>query len=133
MRVADVMKTDLAVINEDVPIRSAVILIADAHVLGVPVVDRRGRLVGALSASDIVQAAAERAEAGEAAELLSDTRVSDIMSTPARTIAPDADVRDAAREMRHRDVHRLFVVHGDDLLGVISTSDIVRAVADGTV
>ena len=46
MRVADVMKTDLAVINEDVAIRSAVVLIADAHVLGVPVVDRRGRLVG---------------------------------------------------------------------------------------
>lgn len=133
MRVADAMKTDLAVINEDVEIRSAVVLIADAHVLGVPVVDRRGRLVGVLSASDIMQAAAERAEAGEGADLLDDTLVRDIMSTPPRTIAPDADIREAARAMLHLGVHRLFVVRGDDLLGVISTSDIVRVVAEGTV
>jgi len=133
MRVADVMKTDLAVINEDVAIRSAVVLIADAHVLGVPVVDRRGRLVGVLSASDIMQAAAERAESGSDTDLLTDTLVGDIMSTPPRTIAPDADVREAARAMRQLGVHRLFVVQGDDLLGVISTSDIVRVVAEGTV
>lgn len=133
MRVAELMKTDLAVINEDVAVKSAVVLIADAHVLGLPVVDRRGRLVGALSASDIVQAAAERAETGEATELLDETLVRDIMTTPPRTIAPDVDVRDAARQMLHLDVHRLFVVQGGDLLGVVSTSDIVRAVAEGTV
>lgn len=133
MRVADVMKTDLAVINEDVAIQSAVVLIADAHVLGVPVVDRRGRLVGVLSASDIMQAAAERAETESETDLLNDTLVGDIMSTPPRTIAPDADVREAARAMLQLGVHRLFVVQGDDLLGVISTSDIVRVVAEGTV
>ena len=133
MKVAEIMKTDLAVINEDVAITSAVTLIADAHVLGVPVLDRRGRLVGALSASDIVQAAAERAETTAVDELLNETLVRDIMSTPPRTIAPEVDVRDAAREMLRLDVHRLFVVQGGDLLGVISTSDIARAVAEGTV
>jgi CBS domain-containing protein len=47
------------------------------------------------------------------------------------TIAPDAEVRDAAREMLYAEVHRLFVVADSKLVGVISTSDIVRAVATG--
>ncbi|MGH7630483.1 MAG: CBS domain-containing protein [Gemmatimonadales bacterium] len=45
------------------------------------------------------------------------------------TIDPEADVRDAARQMLYADAHRLFVVSGDRLAGVISTTDIVRAVA----
>jgi CBS domain-containing protein len=47
------------------------------------------------------------------------------------TIDPDADVREAAREMLYAEVHRLFVVQHGRLIGVISTSDIVRAVATG--
>jgi CBS domain-containing protein len=37
----------------------------------------------------------------------------------------------AAQEMLYLDVHRLLVVKGEKLLGVISQSDIVRAVASG--
>ena len=37
----------------------------------------------------------------------------------------------AAREMLYAEVHRLFVVQHGRLIGVISTSDIVRAVATG--
>jgi CBS domain-containing protein len=33
--------------------------------------------------------------------------------------------------MLRLDVHRLFVVHQAELLGVVAQSDIVRAVADG--
>jgi CBS domain-containing protein len=33
--------------------------------------------------------------------------------------------------MLYADVHRLFVAQGDRLVGVISTTDIVRAVATG--
>jgi CBS domain-containing protein len=33
--------------------------------------------------------------------------------------------------MLYADVHRLFVTDGDRLIGVISTSDIMRAVAAG--
>jgi CBS domain-containing protein len=129
MQVAELMKTDVAVVNEDASVSEAVIRLADAHVHGVPVVDHRGRVLGVLSSSDIVQAAAERAEsAGHGA--LEHLSVRDIMSTPPWTIRPDDDVRAAAREMLRHDVHRLFVVVGDELVGVLSTSDIVRAIAD---
>ena len=94
-------------------------------------VDRRGRLVGVLSSSDIVQTTAERRSAGDTDEMFVDTVVRDIMTTPPKTIGPDEDVRAAARQMLALDVHRLFVVQQTELVGVIAQSDIVRAVADG--
>jgi signal-transduction protein with cAMP-binding, CBS, and nucleotidyltransferase domain len=33
--------------------------------------------------------------------------------------------------MLYADVHRLFVTEGDQVIGVISTTDIVQAVANG--
>ncbi|KPK05525.1 MAG: hypothetical protein AMS20_06305 [Gemmatimonas sp. SG8_28] len=127
MQVAELMKTDVAVVHEDASISEAVIRLADAHVHGVPVVNHRGRVLGVLSSSDIVQATAERSDAARH-PVLEDISVRDIMSTPPRTIRPEDDVRVAAREMLRHDVHRLF--SGAELVGVLSTSDIVRAVAD---
>jgi CBS domain-containing protein len=49
------------------------------------------------------------------------------------TIAPDASVKEAAQALLYADVHRLFVVDEDRLVGVISTTDIVRAVANGRI
>jgi CBS domain-containing protein len=129
MQVADLMKTDVAVVHEDASTSEAVIRLADAHVHGVPVVNHRGRVLGVLSSSDIVQATAEHSDAAQH-PILEGISVRDIMSTPPRTIRPEDDVRVAAREMLRHDVHRLFVISGAELVGVLSTSDIVRAVAD---
>jgi CBS domain-containing protein len=59
------------------------------------------------------------------------TLVRDLMTPRPLTIAPDADVREAARQMLYADVHRLFVTEGERLVGVISTTDIMHAVATG--
>ena len=132
MQIAERMHTDLTVVNEDASLSEAVIQLADAHVHGVPVVNHRGQLVGVLSSSDIVEATAERSGTG-AAGVLDQTLVREIMSTPPHTIRPEDDIRLAARQMLEHDVHRLFVLRRDELLGVISSSDIVRAVADGAI
>lgn len=131
MRVAELMATDLTVVNEDVTMAEAVLQLADAHVHGAPVVDRRGRIVGVLSSSDILQATAESAGTGDSEAVFSQTLVRDIMTTPPRTVRGDDDVRTAAQRMLDLDVHRLFVEEGGELVGVISQSDIVRAVANG--
>jgi CBS domain-containing protein len=45
------------------------------------------------------------------------------------TVDPDADVHDAARQMLYGEIHRLFVEYDGSLVGVLSQSDIVGAVA----
>jgi len=57
--------------------------------------------------------------------------VSEVMTrAPLITIAPSAHVEMAAELMRQHRIHRLLVTDGRRLLGVISTSDVSRAVAD---
>jgi predicted transcriptional regulator len=40
-------------------------------------------------------------------------------------------VREAAQQMLYAEVHRLFVTSNEHVIGVISTTDIMRAVATG--
>jgi CBS domain-containing protein len=63
--------------------------------------------------------------------LFEKTLVRDLMTPRPLTIGPDAEVKEAAQQMLYADVHRLFVTEGERLLGVISTTDIMRAVATG--
>lgn len=133
MRVAELMRSDVRVIAPDATITEAVELLADNHVSGLPVVDTKGQFVGVLTAADILQAEAEATGARSREALFEDTRVRELMSTPPRTIAAEADVREAAQQMLYLDVHRLFVVTADRLVGVLSQSDLVRALAQSRV
>ncbi len=45
-------------------------------------------------------------------------------------VTPDADVRDAAAVMIEAGVHRVLVMNGRELLGILSATDVVRAVAE---
>ena len=108
-----------------------VVSLADAHISGLPVVDKGGRILGVVSASDVLTAEAEAESVTMGQDLMQETLVRDIMTPRPYTIAPDEDVREVARQMLYGDVHRLFVVEGERLVGVISTTDMVRAIANG--
>ena len=57
--------------------------------------------------------------------------VSEVMSRgPTCALNPDVPVTAAADYMRRAGVHRILVMDGDRLLGLVSTMDIARAVAD---
>jgi CBS domain-containing protein len=132
MRVSELMQPDVKTIGPDATIADLLVSLADARVSGVPVVDRAGRMLGVISNSDVIALEAEAEERGHAA-LLEETTVRDVMTPRALTISPDADVRDAARQMLYADVHRLFVASEGALVGVISTTDLTRAIAIGRV
>lgn len=129
MRVAEAMRTDVVTVLKDATIAEAVAVLADAHVSGVPVVDHAGRLIGAISATDLLVAEAERETPEGRERLFQDTRVEELMTRNPLTIDPEATVKEAARQMLYADVHRLFVVFEDKLMGVISRSDAARVLA----
>ena len=51
----------------------------------------------------------------------------DIMSSPLTTIDENAAVEEAAKIMAEKSINRLPVMKGDKLVGLISSSDIVKA------
>lgn len=129
MRVADIMQTNLKAIGAGDLVGEAITALADHHVSGLPVVDDAGRLVGVLSNSDVLQALAEHSDPEERERIFEQTEVRDLMTPRPQTVTPEATVKDAAQRMLYLEVHRLFVEREGKLAGVISTTDLVRAMA----
>jgi CBS domain-containing protein len=57
-------------------------------------------------------------------------RISDVMTPAALTDRPDDSVASAARKMREQQTGSLLVTDGEQLLGIITERDVLRAVAE---
>jgi len=125
------MQRKVKSVRGEATVAEAIAELADAHISGMPVVDGAGRMIGVLSTTDLLTAEAETDDAASRKSLWENTAVRELMTPRPFTVAPEEDVREAARQMLYADVHRLFVAEGDQVIGVISTTDIVRAVATG--
>lgn len=113
-------------------------LMKERHVSGIPIVDEWGVLSGLVTASTIVEVL--RGDHDEALARKSRARewqsipVREAMVTDLCTVDVDADVQHAARSMAQRRVHRAVVLGKDrNVLGVLSTLDVVQLVCDGRV
>ena len=126
--VQDLMAMEPVVVRIDASLSEAARLLDEYDISGLPVVSADGDLVGVISETDLIHA--------RATEWLwanwTGLHVRHLMTTPPITIGRDATLDAAAIKMEHERVHRLVVVaDGDPKLpiGVISTSDLVRALA----
>jgi len=68
------------------------------------------------------------------AQLLSDEsyqtlRVEDIMTTPVVTIGPEADLGQAISLMNQTGKRHIPVIEGNDIIGLVATTDIIRVLA----
>jgi predicted transcriptional regulator len=125
--VGELMTPDPIVVEDGASLDVAVRLLEENEVSGLPVVDRDGLLVGVLSQTDIVHARA----AAHLWHRWPGLRVRHLMHAPALTADRDMTMEEAAQIMERSHVHRLIVVDEDQLkpVGVISTTDLVRALA----
>ena len=133
MKVAELMQTNLRTISTDATVAEAVDVLTEAQVSALPVVDRYGRAVGILSTREILKAESVCDSSRTREHLFERTRVLEVMTPWPATIEPDLDVRVAAQEMLYLNVQRLFVEYEGALVGVVSQTDIVGAVATAKV
>ncbi len=129
MKVAELMHTDLKTISADATVADAVEALTDAGVSALPVIDRFGRAVGVLSTREILRAESSCTSPRQREQLFNHTLILEVMSPWPVTVDPDTDVKQTAREMLYLNVQRLFVEYEGALVGVISQSDLVGAVA----
>jgi CBS domain-containing protein len=129
MKVAELMQNEVTSVRMEDRVAEAVALLSDNHLSALPVVDRQGRIVGVFSTADLAAAELEAdTEAGREV-LFERTPVRNLMTPYVFTVTPETDVREAAQQMLYANVHRLFVTRDGRPVGVISTTDITRAVA----
>jgi CBS domain-containing protein len=126
--VGDLMANHPIVIRADASLTDAADLLDEYDISGLPVVAEAGDVIGVISETDLVRARATEWLWANSTGL----QVRHLMSSPPLTIHRSAPLAAAAIQMERDHVHRLVVVADDDPflpIGVISTSDLVRALA----
>ena len=123
MRIAEVMTTDVEVIDSYVPLTEAAAKMKTLDVGLLPICDG-DKLIGTLTDRDItVRGIAEGYDP-------SDTKVSDIMSTDLAYCFEDEEIDKALSLMEDRQIRRLPVLDRENrLIGIVSLGDLAIHIA----
>ena len=128
------MTTDLITVTPDTPLVKARDLLREHNVKQVPVVDKKGDLVGILTDRDIKQAWASPATTLSIYELtyvLQKLTVESVMVKDLITITPNATIERAAKILHERKIGSLPGVEGEKLVGIITSTDLMEVLLDG--
>jgi CBS domain-containing protein len=130
-RVRDIMQVKLVTISASERLSMVEDIMTLGRVRHMPVV-QSGRLVGVVSERDLLRASlsvlSEHRDA-ERRAFLHVVEISRVMSTPPVVIGPEATIEAAALLMADRKIGCLPVVAGDELLGMVTETDVLRWVA----
>ena len=128
MFVRDRMSSPAVTVTANTPFQDALRLMCDRQFRRLPIVDKKGKLVGIVSERDLLHAAPSSATSlsiWEVHYLLTKIKVNEIMTKDAITTTPDTPVEDAARLMVANKIGGLPVVDDHNyVIGVITETDI---------
>ena len=149
VKAADIMERAVISVQQELSIADLVELLYDHRISGVPVVGEAGALVGVISATDVLLG---DMVLGQAPVLESDyhthlevhtnswevlrtdpednRQVRDLMSTGVITARPDTPIEELAQIMHTNRIHRLIILEGELLAGIVTTMDILKAVME---
>ena len=122
--VKDIMKKNVITIDEAESIQDAAQKMVTANV-GCVIVTKNNNPVGIVTERDFVTKVA-----AEGRPLF--TEVSEVMSLPLTTVDPDETVWDAAEIMRTKGIHKLPVQEGTKIVGIVTTTDLVKLCSYGS-
>jgi CBS domain-containing protein len=110
-------------ISPDESVYRALEVMSDRHI-GALVVTENERLVGVVSERDYARKIALKGRSSR------ETTVRDIMTSTVFSIAPGARIEDCMALMTEKSVRHLPVIDGDQLEGIVSIGDVVKAKID---
>ena len=111
----DIMTREIVTINGDMLVEDAARLLAFHNISGMPVEDPDGKICGIVSEADVI---------GH-----SGVTVSDVMTPDVISVGETATVEQIATLMAQHRIKRVPVMNNGSILGMVSRSDIVRAIA----
>lgn len=118
MKVKEIMKSPVIVINPDTTVGEALNIMNKEKVNGTPVVDENNKLVGMLVKADIYRFLTVPGH-------IKSCPVEWVMTKEVIKAEPDEDVQEVAKRLRENDIIALPVVEEDVVAGIISLEDLL--------
>ncbi len=144
MRAIDVMVRDVVTVHPDTDVAEAIKLMSEHDVSALPVVDAAGNLVGVLSEADLIH----RAELGTekqrpwwleavtgASTLATEfakshgKKVGEVMTDGVISVAEETPLSEIAAIFERKRIKRVPVVKDGKLVGIVSRSNLIQALA----
>jgi CBS-domain-containing membrane protein len=140
MKVCDVMTPTVVSVGPEATFKEIIERMRAARVSGLPVVDERRSVIGVVSESDLLLKehradhisfsppfSRHGSEGGEVRRRTEGRLAGELMTSPALTIAEDADLRAGARLLTLHSIGRLPVTRDGRLVGILARSDVLKA------
>lgn len=121
MTIRRVMKTQLVVAKAEMPLATAVRLLIDHRISGLPVTDDDRRIVGVLTEKDLLGLYAADGECRV---------VADLMTRNPRCIHVDAPLVDVFDCLMSNSFRRVLIHDDGRLVGIVSRADVLPAILD---
>jgi CBS domain-containing protein len=122
--VKDVMSSPVVTTNEDAPSNKVARLMDENKVGAVVVTSKEGKPLGIITERDLVIRVLAKNLKPDIA------KAKDIMTSPLVTIEPEVTISEAARKMSSIDIRRLGVLYKGNLVGLISSKDILSVMPE---
>ena len=129
MTVKRMMKKNPITTTAETSIVDVADILKENHIHRLPVLDKKGKLIGVITEKDILHASPSPVSSLSVHEMpymLSRLKVSNLMTKDVRTIDPDTTVEEAAKIMVDDDLSCLPVIEGEKLVGIVSKSDMFK-------
>ncbi|MCR6734117.1 MAG: CBS domain-containing protein [Afipia sp.] len=144
MRAHQIMTRKVITVGTETSILEAANLMLRHHISGLPVAGEAGKLIGIISEGDFIrrrEIGTQRKRGrwlgmllgpgGSASDFVHEQgrKVGEIMTQDLHTATEDMPLEDVVELMERRNVKRLPVMRGDALVGIVTRSDLLRAIA----
>jgi len=130
MLVKDRMSHPVITVMPHESLDDAANVMAREHVSRLPVVDKRGKLVGIISEKQIMRYSPSEATTLDQYEIqgiMNRIQVEKVMTKEVITVTPDTPFEEAARIMADKEISGIPVMSGDSLVGIIAETDLFKA------
>lgn len=119
MLVRDVMSSPVVTMNENESSNKVAVAMDRGDLGAIIVTNEAGKSIGIITERDLVIRVLTK-------NLKPDSiKAKEIMTTPLVTIEPEATITEAARRMNRLDIRRLGVIYKGNLVGIISSKDVL--------
>ena len=147
---SDLMTPEVLAVSAELSVAELAAFLVDNEISGAIVNDSEGHPVGVVSLTDIAAVTADHGDLPVDPEIsgfyqrrpdpsldlegvdaaVDGLRVADIMTPQVYSVDVDATVSEIARTLLDDHLHRLLVVDGEELVGIVSASDLLGLLID---